>query len=543
MPPTFHPNTRIPYPASNLLHPHARIPYPASRIPYPASRILFTLTLLLISLLFSLTSAATTPRPNIIYILADDLGYGDISAFNPNSKIETPHLDTLARQGMRFTDAHTPSSVCTPTRYGILTGQYCWRTDLKQGVTWSYGRNFLDPNQNTVAKLLRQHGYHTAVIGKWHLGLDWALKPGPEHQLDQADVSWRGSVVRNMDLKHIDFSKPVTGGPGNYGFGYSFILPASLDIPPYCYLENHTLIEPPTDWTDGNDLDKGFMEAFWRAGPMAPGFDFTDVLPNFTRRAVDYIREHANSDQPFFLYLPLAAPHTPWVPSPDFAGTSSAGTYGDFVEMMDHEIGTVLKTIEETGITRNTLVIFTSDNGPYWVPALTAKYNHRGAAHFRGMKGDIWEGGHRVPFIASWPGTIPSHSNAPALTSLTHLIATIADILGLDQPNQYGEDSYSILPVLLGQAREVPDQPGIMMHSSSAAHFAWRQGDWKYIEKPGSGGFSTPVTFDVRFGEPTGQLYNLRVDPAETDNRFFHHPEKVKAMQKTLNAVRGHNLN
>jgi arylsulfatase A len=481
---------------------------------------------------------ATEPPPNIVYILADDLGYGDISAYNPESKIQTPHLDTLAANGMMFTDAHTPSSVCTPTRYGLLTGQYSWRSNLKQGVIWSYGRVFLEQGRETVGALLQQHGYRTAVIGKWHLGLDWALKPGQEHSLENAEKREVNGVIMDMDPSHIDFSKPVTRGPQDFGFDYSYILPASLDIPPYCYLENHELEARPTARTEGNDLDKGFMEAFWREGSMAPGFDFHDVLPNFTRKAVRYLEAQAGQEKPFFLYLPLAAPHTPWVPTAEHEGYSGAGMYGDFVQMVDAEVGKILQALADHGLAENTLVVFTSDNGPYWVPRDTERYGHKATAHFRGMKGDIWEGGHRVPYIARWPGKIPSGTTSDALTSLTHLLATTADLLGLADPNRYGEDSYSLLPVLRGETDHVPDQPGIVMHSSKA-HFAWREGNWKYIEKRGSGGFSAPVAFDVRMGEHSVQLYNLKDDPAETQNLQFRHPERAREMQLRLDQVRG----
>lgn len=505
------------------------------------SPIIHTTMKILLSSLLALAplfGSASEPPPNIVYILADDLGYGDISAFNPKSKIQTPHLDTLAANGMMLTDAHTPSSVCTPTRYGVLAGRYSWRTDLKRGVTWSYGRVFLEQGRETVGTLLQRHGYRTAVIGKWHLGLDWALKPGRKNSLENAEKREVNGVIMDMAPSHIDFSKPVTRGPKDFGFDYSYILPASLDIPPYCYLENHQLVERPTDKTEGNDLDKGFMEAFWREGGMAPDFDFYDVLPNFTRRAVRYIEAQAGQREPFFLYLPLAAPHTPWVPTAEYAGSSGAGLYGDFVQMIDAQVGKILQALEDHGLAENTLFVFTSDNGPYWIARDTARYGHRATAHFRGMKGDIWEGGHRVPYIARWPGEIPPGTTSDALTSITHLLATAADLLGLADPNQFGEDSYSILPVLKGETAYVPGQSGIVMHSSNA-HFAWREGDWKYIEKRGSGGFSSPVAFDVRLGEHSVQLYNLKDDPAENENLQFRHPERVRQMQLRLDQARG----
>lgn len=482
---------------------------------------------------------AKAKRPNIVYILADDLGYGDIQAFNPQSNIPTPRLDQLAAQGIRLTDAHSADSVCTPSRYGVLTGQYCWRSPLHHGVIGSYGRTFLSPGQETVAKLLKAHGYATGVVGKWHLGLDWTVKGNLAADLKHPGsvVNQDGVVVR-MSPDDIDFSGPVTGGPETYGFDYSYVLPASLDIPPYCFVENGRLVKPPTATTPGHDLDTGFSYAFWRPGRMAPGFDFSNVLPTVAAKGIAFMEREVHRGVPFFLYLPLTAPHTPWVPTAEFRHTSGAGPYGDFVHMTDAYVGKVLDAIHALGIEDNTLVIFTSDNGPYWRPAMIARYHHRAAYIFRGMKADIWEGGHRIPYIARWPGKIRAGSVSPALTSLTHLIATVADVLGLPDPHQYGEDSYSILPVLLGKTNQVPGQPGIMMHSSKA-HFAWREGDWKFIEQRGSGGFTSPVVFPVTIGEAPDQLYNLREDPSETHNLYFWDPARVAALRRDLNRARG----
>lgn len=482
-------------------------------------------------------TASVNDHPNIIYILTDDLGYGDLKVYNPESKISTPRIDGLAAEGMRFTQAHTASAVCTPTRYSVLTGQYAWRTSLQEGVTWSYGRVFMEEGRETVATLLRDHGYTTAVIGKWHLGLNWALKDGPEHSLGNIgkDIAV-GGAIRDIDRRHIDFSRPVTRGPRDFGFDYSFILPASLDIPPYCYLEDHEVLEPPTDWTEGNDLDRGKAMAFWRPGPMAPGFDFGDVLPRFIRESIAYMEEQAATQSPFFLYLPLPAPHTPWLPTDDFRGASDAGLYGDFVQMVDTHVGEILDAVERLGIAENTVVVFTSDNGPYWRQAFIDRHDHRAAGPFRGMKGDIWDAGHRVPFIVRWPGQVAPGSVSHALTSTTHLLATCADALGVPKPSG-AVDSHSILPVLLWGAQSVPGQPGIMMHSASG-HFAYRSGDWKFIERRGSGGFTSPVSFEVLDGEPPAQLYNLAVDPAESRNLYFREPEKVEALTQAMQAIR-----
>ncbi len=482
---------------------------------------------------------STEQHPNIIYILADDLGYGDVSANNPDSKIQTENIDRLASEGMRFTDAHSPSSVCTPTRYGILTGQYCWRSRLPQGVLRGYGRALLEKDQTTVASILKKKNYHTGVIGKWHLGLDWVVKDG--HQQDaMAEGSQINSVgmVQEMNPEYLDFTKKPTDGPLDHGFDYSFILPASLDMDPYCYLENDVLVESPTAYTPGNDLETGYTEAFWRAGKMAPSFEFDQVLPTFRDKAIEFIEKNAPSDQPFFLYVPFAAPHTPWVPTAEFKGQTLAGTYGDFVKMVDDAVGRILAALHASGEEENTLVIFTSDNGPFWTPALIEAYDHRSAGPLRGMKADIWEGGHRIPYLVRWPSKVEAGSTTAAPTTLTHLLATVAELVGVQLGPGDGEDSYSILPLLLGSTDRIAKQKAIIHHSSRAV-FAVRQGPWKLIEGRGSGGFSKPTKYEPKAGEAMGQLYNLEVDIGEKKNLYLELPEKVKEMQALLTEIRG----
>jgi arylsulfatase A-like enzyme len=478
--------------------------------------------------------AGSNQPPNIIYILADDLGYGDLAIYNPDSKIPTPNLDRLAAEGMRFTDMHSPSSVCTPTRYGILTGRYCWRSRLPQGVLRGYGRSLIEPDRRTVAALLQEHGYHTGVIGKWHLGLDWVLKEGREDALEDESTSMNDlGIVTEMNPDFIDFSRKPTDGPLNHGFDYSFILPASLDMDPYCYLENDSLTAIPDQYTPGNDLNTGYTGAFWRAGRIASGFEFDQVLPTFTQKALDYLEQRSAEDGPFFLYMPLAAPHTPWVPTAEFAGTAGAGTYGDFVHMVDAAVGQVLQKLRELDQEENTLVIFTSDNGPFWTPALIEQYEHRAAGSLRGMKADAWEGGHRIPFIVRWPGKVQAGSQNEALSTLTNLMSTCAGLLGVALGADEGEDSFSILPVLLGEENEVAGQPAVV-HHSSRGFFAIRRGDWKLILGRGSGGFSEPRVVEPQPGEATGQLYNLAQDPAETSNAYREHPEVVQELSGLL---------
>ena len=476
-------------------------------------------------------------QPNIIYILADDLGYGDVSVYYPQGKISTPHIDRLALEGMRFTDAHSPSGVSTPTRYGIMTGSYCWRSELKTGVLQGYGRSLMNNNKYTVASLLKEQGYTTAVIGKWHLGLDWQLKNGQEFSVDQLEARYKtGRIVSDLPPDIIDFSKPPQNGPLSFGFDYSYILPASLDMQPYCYLRNDTLTAPLTGFTEGNDLNTGAIGAFWRAGLMAEDFDFMDVLPNFTRQAIQYIHENAEKRQPFFLYFPMPAPHTPWLPTDEFIGRSGAGSYGDFVTMTDHIVGQILEVVKKAGIEDNTVIILTSDNGPYWRNSEIEKYGHRAAGSFRGMKADAWEGGHRVPFIVKWPGYVKAGSVSNALTVLTNLMATTADITGIDPGKLTCEDSYSILPVLLGKSKEVPNQKAIVQHSSRG-HFAIRAGEWKLIQGKGSGGFSTTLREEALMDED-GQLYNMNDDPSETNNLYTIRKDIVQNLSILLENIK-----
>jgi arylsulfatase A-like enzyme len=481
--------------------------------------------------------------PNIVYILADDLGYGDISVNNPESKIHTPHVDSLAGQGMRFTDAHAPSSVCTPSRYGLLTGRYCWRSDLPQGVLQGYGRALISKGQLTIATFLKAHGYQTAVIGKWHLGLDWAVRPGHESALAVEPNADSAKIAQNVDPADLDFTRPVTDGPREHGFDYSYVLPASLDMPPYCYVQNDTLTAPLTDSTPGSNVyPKGSpnyaIDSFWRGGLMAQGFDFRDVLPNFTRHAVSYIQEHAASEDPYFLYFAMSAPHTPWLPSKKFLGTSGAGDYGDFVTMVDAMVGKVIDAIEQSGQASNTIIIFASDNGPYWRPAFIERYHHHAAYVYRGMKADTWEGGHRIPFMVRWDGRIKAGTRSAVTTTLTNLIATCSDLLDGKDKVASAVDSYSILPVLLGEKDASSRVPQLIVNESSQGMFAVRKGPWKLIEGLGSGGFSQPVWGVQTPGGPPGQLYNLQQDSSETQNLYQKFPERVQEMKRLLDSIK-----
>lgn len=449
-------------------------------------------------------AAAQTGFPNLVYVLADDLGWGDLRTYNEHSGVPTPNADRLAREGIRFTDMHSPSSVCTPTRYGILTGRYCWRSRLKHGVLHGYSPNLIEPGRMTVASFLKSAGYHTGAVGKWHLGLG--------------------------DQEKTDYSRPLHPCPIDHGFDTFFGIPASLDMPPYVYVENDRVVEAPTGFTTGLNSPRG---VFWRPGPIAPGFVIDEVLPTLAKRATAYIRERAaEPHKPFLLYFALTAPHTPWVPNEPFWGRSKAGDYGDFVAQVDSVLGQILNVLDENGLTENTLVIFTSDNGAHWTPQDKERFRHRANAHWRGMKADIWEAGHRVPFLARWPGRIPPGSTSGALGCLTDLLATVAEMIGKPLPPDAGEDSFSMLRHLTGSGRW-PARDAVVHHSEDGM-FSIRQGDWKLCQGLGSGGFSRPRRLDPGPGEPHGQLFHLTGDAEETKNLYAEQPEVVKRLSALL---------
>lgn len=449
-------------------------------------------------------AAAAASRPNIVYILADDLGWGDLRCYNSKSGVPTPNADRLAGQGMRFTDMHSPSAVCTPTRYGILTGRYCWRGKLKKGVLYGYSPSLIESGRMTVPAMLGKQGYYTAGIGKWHLGL------GSEEKTD--------------------YSKPLRPGPVTHGFDYYYGIPASLDMDPYLYIENDKAVDRPTGQTAGSTAPRG---VFWRPGASAPGFSIPDVLPTLTSKAVAVISERAAKPQrPFFLYLALTAPHTPWVPKENFRGRSSAGLYGDFVAAVDETLGVVMNALEQTGLANNTLVIFTSDNGADWKVGDKEKFAHRANADWRGEKADIWDGGHRIPFLARWPGRVRAGSVSDQLGCLTDLMATAASITNYELPATAGEDSFNLLPVLLGKAA-APVRESIVHHSIDGM-FSIRRGEWKLELGLGSGGFTKPAREKAAAGGALGQLYNIVLDPAESKNLWLERPDIVRSLTAML---------
>jgi len=460
----------------------------------------------------------TSNKPNIIFIMADDMGYGDVACYNNRSQIPTPNMERLAEEGIKFTDAHTPSAVCTPTRYGFLTGRYCWRSSLKRGVLGGYSQPLIEKDRMTVATLLKDQGYETACIGKWHVGVGWQPKEG-------------GPINDNDDGARVDYNKPLTDGPNTHGFDYSFITSGCSTVePPYVFIENGQCLGIPNVWMDTkcNGLTYGSDP-----GLKVPDWSTENVDPTFTQKAVQYIYNHHKngSDAPFFMYLALSAPHAPWKPPVFMQGQSCAGPRGDMVALVDWCVGEILETLDQLNISDNTLIIVTSDNGPRVADPNT----HQSSGKLRGYKSHIWEGGHRVPFIARWPGNIKPATSSDETICLTDFLATFAAMTGAKLPSNAGEDSYNILPALVGDDYKKPIREATVHHSSHAI-YAIRQGDWKLIVgTDGSGGWVFPT--DERNGnvlEKLGQLYNLREDPSEKKNLWGDNPDKVKELKTLL---------
>ncbi|HLX61701.1 MAG TPA: arylsulfatase [Planctomycetota bacterium] len=478
--------------------------------------------------LFAGVAAAAEPKPNLVFILADDLGYGDVNCFNKDSKIPTPNLDKLAAEGMRFTDAHAPTSLCTPSRYALLTGRYCWRSRLQSGVLAPWGKPLLSGEQFTVATLLKQNGYATTCIGKWHLGWAWQTKDG--------------AVARSGPdrLSNVDFTKALAGGPLSHGFDYYF----GVDLPnypPYCFIENdHTVGIPSLP-------DTGKAGGFNRPGPMLPDWKLVNILPEITKRAVKSIEDSARTGKPFFLYFALTSPHFPVVPAPEFKGKSQAGDYGDFVFQTDWSIGQVLGALARTGVTENTLVIFTSDNGPEITGEVNPgaydraqQFGHYSMADLRGAKRDIWEGGHRVPFIARWPGKIKAGASSDETIAHIDFIATVAAILNAKLPDGAGPDSYNLLPVLLDQPYQKPLREATVHHAGSGK-FAIRKGNWVLLDAPNvddNGAKGEPDWFKQKRGyeknDQPGELYDLSADISERKNLYAQYPSIVKELTVLL---------
>ena len=441
-------------------------------------------------------TVAPEARPNIVFVFCDDLGYGEIQALNPErGKIATPSADKLADQGLIFTDAHSGSSVCTPTRYGLLTGRYSWRTWLQGGVVKGFAPNLIAEDRPTVAGFLRDLGYHTAIIGKWHLNFQY-FDPQTGETLRLADYHSEGAPVGAV----------IPDGPTTRGFDYFHGFHHSRHMEKV--IENGRVIEKDA---------------------------VVNMLPRLTRKAAEYIDQRAElaPEQPFFLYLPLNSPHTPIAPSKDWQGRSGMGDFADFVMQTDAALGAVMDALERNDMVENTLVIFASDNGTSPradFPALEAQ-GHYSSAHFRGAKADIWDGGHRVPFIVRWPAAIQAGTTSDQLICLTDFFATVADLTGEAMPTDGGEDSVSFLPAFFGEP--VATQRKGIIHHSVSGRFAYRNDRWKLVLARASGGWSDPREGDAR-DAPEAQLYDMEADPSETTNLYETRPEVAARLLREL---------
>ena len=465
---------------------------------------------LLATLAFCNTIArAEESRPNVVIILVDDMGYGDPGCFNPKSKIRTPNMDQVASAGMRFTDAHAPGPLCHMSRYGLMTGRYPFRTDVNR---WR-NHALIEDGQATLASMLKQQGYRTAMVGKWHLGFE-------ENGYDQA----------------------LPGGPVDVGFDSFFGIRASTDIPPYFYIRDDHAVAPPTVPIAARSSESWspIQGEFWREGLIAPDMQLQDVLPRFTDEAIAIIESHSESpnQNPLFLYLAYPAPHTPWLPSEEFAGKSKVSMYGDFAEMVDGMIGRVTSALKAADMEDDTLLIITSDNGPVWYEADVERFGHDSAGGLRGMKADAWEAGHRMPFIVRWPSVVTPGSTSEQTIGFTDLFATLAEATGYVLDPNTAPDSFSFLSVLQGKQPSDQAVRNQWLMQSGSGLMLIRDGQWKLIDGLGSGGFSEPKRVQPAVGEPTVQLYNLRTDPSESRNVAAQYPDLVKKMLGDMSAIR-----
>ena len=461
-------------------------------------------------------------KPNIICIMADDMGYGDLGCYGA-TKIPTPHMDRIAAEGVRLTDAHSASAVCTPSRYAVLTGRYCWRAGVERWVLGGFGAPLIEPERLTVASLLKQAGYRTAAVGKWHVGLNWQRKDGSQETIiDFGNPAWS---EYGFD---IDYSAPIGNGPTELGFDSYFGIAGSLDMPPYCYIEDDQTVGIP-------DREKEVYYNQQRKGMQVPEWQDDQVDITFAAKAVAFIESAvaADDDQPFFLYMTPASPHRPCDIRPDFVvGASEAGDRGDMVVLFDWMVGQVLDALDRLCIADETLIMVTSDNGGRLTCADGETYGHPVNGALRGQKADIWDGGHREPFVARWPGKIPAGSTSDELVCLSDMMATYAAIVDIDLPEDAGEDSYNILPGLTGEGT-VPIREALVHHSGDGM-FSIRKGKWKLVLGLGSGGFSEPK-FEVPEADgPEGQLYDMDADPAETQNLWLTRSDVVVELTALL---------
>ncbi len=475
--------------------------------------------------------------PNILFILADDLGYGDVGCYNPESKIPTPHLDRLASQGIRFTDAHSPSTVCTPTRYSVLTGRMAFRTGMRGVFTGAGGPCMIEEGRLTLGGMLQGRGYESALFGKWHVGMTFFDKQGKAINKNGLEA-----------VRRIDYSRAIPDAPIHRGFDHFF---GSVCCPTtdwlYAFIDGDRIPVPPTGIIDRGPLPKHAYSRDNRPGMIAPGYSMEEIDLQFLEKSLDFLDAHAKKKQrkPFFLFHSTQAAHLPSFPADAFKGKTKAGPHGDFIFQLDHVVGELLKALERHKFADNTLVIFTSDNGPEVPTVLAMRHDHKhdGARPWRGVKRDQWEGGHRVPFIARWPGRIKANSSSDQTLCLTDLMATCAALTGAKIAAKDAEDSVNMLPALLGEDKGKPIRR-YTLHQTISLALAIRRGPWKYLDHKGSGGgnnYNHAGTWGMKqyalaekAPDAPGQLYNLQSDPGETTNLYFKNPEIVRELKGKL---------
>lgn len=491
-------------------------------------------------IVFALTNCTEVePKlPNIVIIYADDMGYGDLNCQNPNSKIPTPNLDKLASEGMSFTDAHSSSGICSPSRFAMLTGTYHWRR--QHGIVGSFGKPFFEDSDITLPQILKTKDYTTACIGKWHLGWNWDFI----NKKPSGTRNYWGKDHKMYELQDIDWEAPISGGPLDRGFDYYFG-DGTINFPPYAWVENDRFVEVPNDIFEFNQFEREVKEADWdsRPGPKVKGWNPYEVLPTLTNKTVEWINGQDES-KPFFLYLALPSPHSPIIPNDEFDGKSQAGGFGDYMFQSDWVVGEVLQALKDKGFDENTIVIFSSDNGPETYAFERGRtYDHFSMGDFRGLKRDVWEGGHHVPFIIKWPKNVAAGSVSKEVVSQVDIMSTLASITNIELPEKAAPDSYDLLPILTSMEYESPLREATV-HNTHQKMYGLRQGKWLYIDRP-TGQVSKMPDFFVELKGYTetkfdtkGLLFDMEKDPGQRINLYADHPEKILAMDELLQEYR-----
>lgn len=504
------------------------------------------------SVLFPLVSFGSHPteplpaplnerHPNIVIIYADDLGYGDVSCYNPESKIATPNIDRLAANGMLFTDAHSAGSICSPSRYSLLTGRFSWRK--VDGIVYPFGLPLIDEDELTLPMVLKEKGYHTALIGKWHLGWHWNWKGGTRPPEEQIVAGGNSLVTPEL----LDFDQPVTGGAMGAGFDYYFGQDVP-NFPPYAWMENGVFLSKDLVQVKAENLGSVAFRGYIHGdGPGEADWEFDQVMPTLTKRAVDYINERGNTKEPFFLMFSTTSPHTPVVPEEKFHSQSQAGYYGDYIVQLDDEVGRIVRALEETRLIDNTLIIFTSDNGPEAiVNDVIVEHGHVSMGPLRGVKWDIYEGGHRIPCIVQWPGVVAPGTVSDALVSQVDIMGTFASLTGYELPPKSAEDSYDLLPLFKQHSTTSPRSS--IVHSAGTGNpiiYAIRHHNWILIDSSSGriqwGRRMWFNDYEIEMGvvphKDPAELFDLSVDLGQRNNLYATEPQKAKELKALMNRI------